>query len=234
MHTTLLLAGMAVAIATIVWLVTRTCKEVRIADTIVCAENVDYRRLKPSVEPVDVVRPRYFGRTLFRRRNRPAVPAHRCPLDGARQRRRLTKTRSSIAASEEAWPSVCARQPPHREFDAVTRQHSPGFDLSHIGRLGKAAKQLARLLARGLPWQREGLAPKRASAVGRAASDIRWATGGHARNVTLDRARCETPPGLRRGDERWPRRSETPDPGSPAGGACPRRGSTTRQRGVEC
>src|SRR5262245_30033344 len=58
MRTTLLLAGLAVVIATIVWLVTRTCKEVRIADTIVCAENVDYRRLKPGVEPVDVVRPR--------------------------------------------------------------------------------------------------------------------------------------------------------------------------------
>jgi len=80
---------------------------------------------------------------------------------------------------KEAWPSVRAREVPHR-VDAVTGQHSPGFDLSHIGRLGKAAKQLARLLARGLPWQREGLAPKRASAVGRAASDIPWATGGHA------------------------------------------------------
>jgi len=32
--------------------------EVRVADTIVCAENVDYRRLKLGVEPVDVVRRR--------------------------------------------------------------------------------------------------------------------------------------------------------------------------------
>ena len=52
-------AGLVGVIATLVWLETRTCKEV-IADTIVCTENVDYHRLKlrlPGVKPVDVVRP---------------------------------------------------------------------------------------------------------------------------------------------------------------------------------
>jgi hypothetical protein len=60
MQTILMCAGLVGVIATLVWLETRTCKEVRIADTIVCAENVDYHRLKlrlPGVEPVDVVRP---------------------------------------------------------------------------------------------------------------------------------------------------------------------------------
>ena len=58
MQTILMCAGLVGVIATLVE--TRTCKEVRIADTIVCTENVDYHRLKlrlPGVEPVDVVRP---------------------------------------------------------------------------------------------------------------------------------------------------------------------------------
>jgi hypothetical protein len=63
MHKTLLWAGLGTLIAVLVWLETRTCREVRIVHivhTIVCAENVDHQRLKalyPGVEPVDVVRP---------------------------------------------------------------------------------------------------------------------------------------------------------------------------------
>src|SRR5262245_5540996 len=34
--------------------------------------------------------------------------------------------------------SVCARQPPHRELDAVAGQHAPALDLGLIGGLGEA------------------------------------------------------------------------------------------------
>src|SRR4029077_3744853 len=80
---------------------------------------------------------------------------------------------------------IRARQPPHGELDAVAGQLTPGFDLGHIGSLGKAAEEFARLLARRLARQREGLAAEafaRARTAGErsagASGDIGGAGGG--------------------------------------------------------
>src|SRR5262245_38492230 len=81
--------------------------------------------------------------------------------------------------------SVRARKPAHGEFDAIAGEFAPGFDLGHVGRLGKAAEYLARLFARLLARQRESLAAEgvaraRLQRFCRAAGDIgRRATGAH-------------------------------------------------------
>src|SRR5687768_4996531 len=57
--------------------------------------------------------------------------------------------------------SICARQPPHGELDAIARQHAPGFDLGHVRRLRESTEHFARLLTRGLARERKSLAPER-------------------------------------------------------------------------
>src|SRR3954464_7816728 len=91
--------------------------------------------------------------------------------------------------------SIRAGKTPHGEFDAIAGQHTPGLDLGHVGGLGKPAEHLPRLLARGLPRQREGLAPERVARTHvagerfrRAPGDVGWTAGGvgktpHYRNV---------------------------------------------------
>src|SRR5262249_9625457 len=56
--------------------------------------------------------------------------------------------------------SARARKPPHREFDAIVGEDAPTLDLGLVGRLGEPAQHLARLLARGLARQGEGIAPE--------------------------------------------------------------------------
>src|SRR5262249_31946277 len=80
---------------------------------------------------------------------------------------------------------IRAWQPPHGEFDAVAWQLTPRFDFRHIGGLGKAAEEFARLLARCLARQREGFAAEafaRACAAGErlagAPGDVGGAAGG--------------------------------------------------------
>src|SRR5262249_25132028 len=80
-------------------------------------------------------------------------------------------------------PSIRAGKPSHGEFDAIAGKLAPGFDLGHVGRLGKAAKHFTRLCARLLARQREGLAPKRVARprmqrFRRAASDVGGTTAG--------------------------------------------------------
>src|SRR5262245_28279021 len=77
----------------------------------------------------------------------------------------------------DAGRSIRARQPPYRELDAIAREHAPGFDLGHVRRFGIAAKQLARLLARGGPRQRKGLAPEAVARAGAAAERLRGTAG---------------------------------------------------------
>src|ERR1700730_18531305 len=64
-------------------------------------------------------------------------------------------------ASMPATRLIRAGQPADGTLDAIARKDAPGLDLGHVGRLRKAAKHLARFLARGLPRQGKGLAPKR-------------------------------------------------------------------------
>src|SRR5262245_43162306 len=91
-------------------------------------------------------------------------------------------------------PSIRAGKPSHSEFDAVSGKLAPGFDLGHVGRLGKAAKHFPRLLPRFLARQRESLASKRVARARtqpfrRAAGDIGGtATGTHDSSIYKSRA----------------------------------------------
>src|SRR5215472_16466887 len=80
-------------------------------------------------------------------------------------------------------PSIRAGKPSHGEFDATAGKLAPGFDLGHVGRLGKPAKHFTRLCARLLARQRQGLAPERVAwprtqRFRRAASDVGGTTAG--------------------------------------------------------
>src|ERR1041385_7606056 len=77
-------------------------------------------------------------------------------------RKSSQRERSARAANTR---SVRRRQPPHRELNAPVGQFAPDFDLGHVGGLGEAAEHLARLFARLLARQREGLAPERVVAL---------------------------------------------------------------------
>jgi hypothetical protein len=59
-----------------------------------------------------------------------------------------------LRASIRAW------QPTNRELNAIAGQHAPALDLGLVGGLGKAAQQLARLLARSRPRQRVCVTPE--------------------------------------------------------------------------
>src|SRR5215471_7038772 len=132
--------------------------------------------------------------------------------------------------------SVRARKPAHGEFDAIAGEFAPGFDLGHVGRLGKAAEHLARLFTRLLARQRESLAAEGVARAGlqrfcRAAGDVgRTAAGTHdsltlqcrvkepARGVALISAHSSWPPRHPRSPPRparpgeIPRRSTPPPP----------------------
>src|SRR5262245_24055940 len=98
--------------------------------------------------------------------------------------------------------SIRAGKPSHGEFDAIAGKLAPGFDLGHVGRLGKAAKHFTRLCARLLARQREGLAPERIAwphtqRFRRAASDVGGTTAGahdtpRPRSVMPNGARSES------------------------------------------
>src|SRR5260370_25260015 len=53
---------------------------------------------------------------------------------------------------------VGAGQPPHGEFDVAIRQFAPDFNPAHIGGLGIAGEEIARLGPRLVARQRKGLA----------------------------------------------------------------------------
>src|SRR5215470_344518 len=74
--------------------------------------------------------------------------------------------------------SIRAGKATHREFDAIAGKHPPGLDLGHVGGLGKAGEQFARLGAGGLARQREGLA--REGAAGERAGGTAGDVGGAA------------------------------------------------------
>ena len=103
------------------------------------------------------------GEQRHRRRSAASCAAARC------RRSRRTAMRSLFGAKRAGslrQRSACcgaARQSAVGSRRMVNSMRSPGstrqdFDLGHIGRLGKAAKHFARLLARGLARQREGVA----------------------------------------------------------------------------
>src|SRR4029079_12445636 len=58
------------------------------------------------------------------------------------------------------WPLVRAGEPLHGELDRAIGRFAPAFDRAHIGLLGIALQELARLAARHLARQRERLAQK--------------------------------------------------------------------------
>src|SRR5262245_53803689 len=112
-----------------------------------------------------------------------------------RQNRRITS--SSIGAPKES--SVGGRQATHGELDTAVGKLAPGFDFRHVGGLGKAAEQLARLVARGLARQRERVAAKSCRAVAAseplcgAAGDVgRSARSVHGFNLRAIRGRGES------------------------------------------
>src|SRR5262245_34339853 len=89
---------------------------------------------------------------------------------------------SKTVARKIPGASIGARKPSHGEFDAIAGEFAPGFDLRHVGRLGKAAEHFTRLFARFLARQRERLAPEgvarpRFERFGRAAGDVAGAVG---------------------------------------------------------
>src|SRR4051812_1862581 len=73
-----------------------------------------------------------------------------------------------IAASMMSGLSMRAlvrrRQAAHGELDAAVGQFAPAFDFGHVGGLGETTENLARLVARFLARQREGLAAERVCA----------------------------------------------------------------------
>src|SRR5262249_17715623 len=104
-------------------------------------------------------------------------------------------------------PSIGAGKPSHGKFDAIAGKLAPGFDLRHIGGLGKAAKYLTRLFPRLLARQREGLAPesvarRRAQRFGRAASDVGGTTAG---GPDAPPPQCNAERGTERVERAWDR-----------------------------
>src|SRR6476620_7385737 len=79
-----------------------------------------------------------------------------------------------LRASIRAW------QPANRELDAIAGQHAPALDLGLVCGFGKAAQQLARLLARCRARQRGGVAPEGINATpDRPARENAGAAGGN-------------------------------------------------------
>jgi len=67
---------------------------------------------------------------------------------------------------------IRAWQPADSELDPIAWKDAPRLNLSHIGRFRKAAKHLARFLARGLARERESLASKRVALVALLRKDL--------------------------------------------------------------
>ena len=110
---------------------------------------------------------------------------HHQPVEDRRRRRARSRAiplpeLSAVRGAGRRAPratSIRAGKTPHGEFDAIAGQHPPGFDLGHVGGLGKPAEHLTRLLARGLARQRKGLAPERVARAHVAGERFRRASG---------------------------------------------------------
>ena len=81
------------------------------------------------------------------------------------------------------------RQPAHGELHHIVGQLAPVLDLGHVGRLGIAAEQVARLGARRLAREREGVAPERVGVSLSCSDTLRRPTGDVGRNAGATHAR---------------------------------------------
>src|SRR5665647_1180658 len=87
--------------------------------------------------------------------------------------------------------SVGAGQPPHGEFDVAAGQFAPAFDPAHIGLLGIAGEEIARLGPRLVARQREGLAQVTVAGLPPPGHPVRQVarTKGHVANSSTDNDR---------------------------------------------
>src|SRR3989442_9291060 len=69
-----------------------------------------------------------------------------------------TRNRLSLPGLPRENILIRAGQPPHGEFDSAVRQFAPTFHRTHVGGLGVAVEEIARLGPRRLARQRKGLA----------------------------------------------------------------------------
>src|SRR5437667_3267889 len=94
------------------------------------------------------------GNTKGKKKNPRATPK---PVPSTPPMKKIAKPRQKRMGQP---CSIRAREPAHGELDAVAGEFPPTLDFGQVGRLGKAAQQLARLFARRRARQGEGLAPE--------------------------------------------------------------------------